>query len=216
MFSDDLPARRPGAQTWHEPFHWWGPPWNPAPARTLAELVALDMLSDQQAAWLTRHVRNGGSVVVAAGPQGAGKSTLAHALIQEIPPDRQAVYVRGMYETFEWEEATEPERTTLLVNEISPHLPIYAWSETARRVLVLAESGSQVIATLHADTIEEVIAQLAAYPIRATASQLAALDVVVFLTVAVACDTLLRRVSAVVELGSSAATGGLIAHPVTE
>ena len=153
-------------------------------------------------------------MLVASLPQGAGKSTLAHALSGELPEGRVRAYLRGMYEPFDWLSETSPSTTTILVNEMSPHLPIYAWGETLRRLLVLSEAGYQVIGTIHADSVAEVVAQLAPYPIQGSAAQIAALSVVVFITVAVDGDNIARRVSSIVSLTVDPASGGLIATPV--
>lgn len=214
MHGDDPPGQRTGGASWREPFHWWGPPWHEPTPMSIAELIDLGTLTEAQANWLSEHLDRGGSLIVAASAQGAGKSTLAHALADELPGERTRVYLRGMYEPFDWVEGTEPAATTILVNEISPHLPVYAWGETVRRLLALGEVGYQIIATLHADTPAELIAQLSAYPIQATAAQLAALDVVVFITVAVEDDTNRRRAKSIVSLALDRQSGGLVVHPV--
>jgi hypothetical protein len=140
---------------------------------------------------------------------------LAHALAGELPQSRARVYLRGMYEPFEWLTGTTPGTTTILVNEISPHLPIYAWGETLRRLLALAELGYQVVGTIHADTVEEIVAQLAAYPIRASVAQIAAFAVVVFITVTVEGKSIRRHVSSIVSLSVDGSSGGLVATLVT-
>ena len=215
MFPDDLPARRYGNASWQEPFNWWGPPWQSPVPRSVEELVALAMLTEAQAPWLVDHVRAGKSALVASMPQGAGKSTLAHALAAELPLSRVRVYLRGMYEPFDWLTGTTAATTTILVNEISPHLPIYAWGETLRNLLALAERGYQVVGTIHADTVAEIVAQLAAYPIQASAAQIAALDVVVFITVTGEGDNIGRHVSSIVSLSVDGSSGGLVVTPVS-
>ena len=75
MFSDDDPASRPGRPSWQQPFHWWGPPWHTPLPMTIAELVSREMLTSEQARWLVAHLQDGGSLLVASMPQGAGKST---------------------------------------------------------------------------------------------------------------------------------------------
>ena len=216
MFGDDVPAPRLARASWQEPFRWWGPPWQTPEPRSLTQLVGLEMLSGWQAAWLVDHMATGGSMVVAASPQGAGKSTLAAALIAELPNDRFKVYLRGMYEPFDWVNDSTPQSTTLLVNEISPHLPIYAWGETLRRLLALGEAGYQIVATMHADSVEEAVIQLANYPIEGTVAQFTALSVIVFITVTVANDKVDRRVGSIFSLERDGSTGGLIAQAVAE
>jgi type IV secretory pathway ATPase VirB11/archaellum biosynthesis ATPase len=168
---------------WEQPFYWWGPPWAPANSISLAELVGQGMIQAEQAAFLTAHIGAGGSLVVAALQSGTGRSTLAHALIGAIDPDRSLVYIRGTYEPFDWLASSEPDQTTLLVNEISDHLPVYCWGDCAKVVLSLAGSGYQVIATLHADLPESFLALLRSPGIGASEAEIVALDTVVFLDI---------------------------------
>ena len=178
-FRDELDLRR--LPSWRSSFHWWGPTWERPTRRSLAELVANAVVDPATADALRRHLRAGGSVVVAAGPSRVGKSTLADALAVELPDETGRVYVRGGYETFDFVGEVDASRTALLVNEISPHLPIYLWGSAARRVLRMAADGAQLIATMHADTPDEVVFQLARRPVGATPAEIAALGMVVFL-----------------------------------
>jgi type IV secretory pathway ATPase VirB11/archaellum biosynthesis ATPase len=196
------------------PFHWWGPPWVQRAPRTLEELVALESLGSTEAGFLGAHVAAGGSVVVCALPQGAGKSTLAQALVDEVSPDRTRIYIRGSNEPFDWQERYPPDTTTLLVNEISDHLPVYCWAECARRVLELAAMGYQIIATAHAAAPEQVASLLMEPPISASAAQVVALDVVVFLDIAPTSSGMERVVRSIVRWEIDLATGMPIARPV--
>ena len=178
-FRDELSGRR--LPSWRSPFHWWGPSWGLPARRSLADLVGEDVVDPATADALRQHVRRGGSVVVAAGPSRVGKSTFADALAGELPDEVERVYVRGGYETFDFVDEADLSRTVVLVNEISPHLPVYLWGQAARRVLRMAREGSQVIATMHADSPEEVVFQLARQPIGAAPEEIAALSTLVFL-----------------------------------
>src|SRR6185436_9488690 len=126
---------RTTGRPWEQPFAWWGPPWARPNLLSLADLIAQGVINAEKVAWLADHVRRGRSVVVAALRSGTGKSTLAHALIAEVDPERSRVYVRGSYEPFDWLASSDPNRTTILVNEISDHLPVYCWGVCAKRVL---------------------------------------------------------------------------------
>jgi hypothetical protein len=196
------------------PFYWWGLPWSPAYPRTLSELVTEGMLSANPANFLLEHVRSGGSVVVAASQSGAGKSTLAHALQAGISPDRIHAHIRGTYESFDWLGSAFPEFTTLLVNEISPHLPTYCWDDSARTVLRLAASGYQLIGTLHAANPAEAIGLLRAAPVHASDDQIVALNVVVFLDIFEVRGEFQRRVSSIVRLERDSSTDQSEALPV--
>jgi type IV secretory pathway ATPase VirB11/archaellum biosynthesis ATPase len=188
------------------PFYWWGLPWSPAFPRTLSDLVHEGMISANMADFLFGHVRSGGSIVVAASQSGAGKSTLAHALLAGISADRTLAHIRGTYESFDWLGSALPTFTTILVNEISPHLPTYCWGDSARTVLRLAAGGYQLIATLHAANPAEAIGLLRAAPIHASDDQIVALNVVVFLDIYEVRGAFQRRVSSIVRLEQDSAT----------
>lgn len=198
---------------WQRPFYWWGPPWVQPHPRSLADLVSSAMLTASEAEWLRAHVHAGGSVLVASVPSGAGKSTLAHALAAELPANRQIVYIRGAYESFVWAAADLPS-VTILVNEISDHLPIYAWSEVAHRCLALAAAGSQIIATAHADSADDLTALLCEPPVAATHPQVAALDTVVFLYTLPTPSGITRRVRSIERWTMDPETGQAAFKPV--
>jgi hypothetical protein len=157
-----MPADAPvEMRPWERPYWWWGDPWAPASTMSLEDLVGAAVLTAGQSRDLIRRVTAGGSVVIAAAESGAGKSTVARALIDCLPPERHRIYIRGNHEPFDWVDLIPPEQGTLLVNEFSPHLPTYCWGDTARRVLDLVRSGYQLIATTHAATADEAAKTLA-------------------------------------------------------
>jgi energy-coupling factor transporter ATP-binding protein EcfA2 len=123
------------------------------------------------------------SVVVAAGPSGAGKTTLLTALLDFLPTGTRRVYVRGCFEPFRFlaDPAVEPRRTSLLVNEISPHLPSYLWGPGVRRLLATKRDGYVLAATAHAASVEDLVGSLAGYPLRIPPAEMAAFDLVVVL-----------------------------------
>jgi type IV secretory pathway ATPase VirB11/archaellum biosynthesis ATPase len=174
---------RAAGKPWEQPFYWWGPPWTPPNPISLADLAGQGVIQAPQAASLAAHIRAGRSLVVAALRSGTGKSTLAHALIDDIDPDRNPVYIRGTYEPFDWLAYSQSAQTTLLINEISDHLPVYCWGDCAKQVLFLAGGGYQVIATLHADSPESFLALMRSPGIGASEGEIVALDTVVFLDI---------------------------------
>ena len=80
----------------NDPRPWWGTlrgrPWS------VAELIANGTLSPLGAATLGWAIQHGVSVFVAAGPPGAGKSTLATALLTFLPPDAQVYVTAGPWD----------------------------------------------------------------------------------------------------------------------
>lgn len=164
----------------HVPPEWWGPFGAVGPALTLVDLVAGGILTVQHAAWLWTEVEQGRSVCIAAGPSGAGKTTILTCLVDAIPLARHRIYLRGMYETFAFRRQIEPDQAVLLVNEISPHLPVYCWGDAVRGVLQCARDGFQMLSTIHAATVKELVHQLAARPLRISPALISELGVVVF------------------------------------
>ena len=49
------------------------------------------------------------------------------ALLDFLPPRTHRIYPRGCFETFAFlsDPAISPRESVLLINEISPHLPVY-------------------------------------------------------------------------------------------
>jgi hypothetical protein len=152
-------------------------------------------------------------VTIAAGPSGAGKTTLLTALLRDIPADRSRVFTRGFHHPVADIER-DAGRTTLIVNEISPHLPIYAWGDVLRAVLATGRHGAQVLATTHAATPEELVFQLASYPLRLPPDFISALGSVAFIQVEECNGRQVRRLGLVVKLASD--RGGVRLDPFRE
>jgi energy-coupling factor transporter ATP-binding protein EcfA2 len=165
------------------PYHWWGP--GPAPPRSLSlqDLVRNGTIDVEQAAMLCAALAQHRSLTVIGGPSGLGKSTLLHALITSMPRAIRRVYLRGCYETFAFQHDSDldPASTALLVNEISPHLPIYLWGPAVKRALAAGAHGYQVLATAHGRSVVEFLASLTGSPLRIPARTLAAIDLVALL-----------------------------------
>jgi hypothetical protein len=192
-----------------EPFGWWGPVWAPPVARSLDELVASCTLPDELAHVLKTLVGRRASIVVTAGPSGAGKTTFLTALLDHLPRATTRVYVRGCYEPFDFLDQTDPATTALLVNEISPHLPIYLWGPGVRRTLQAVASGYQLAATAHAESVEDFIYSLSAYPLHLSASLLRGIDLLILLGVNWIDGQIVRRVTEVVSLSTPCLSGTL-------
>ena len=157
-----------------EPPDWWGPAWKRGPRRTLAELVADSVIDAQRAAHLWSLVEHGESVTVAAPASGIGKTTLLTALLDAIPQERPRRFVRGIHDDVS-RDIPPGVPTALLVNEISPHLPIYCWGASLRSVLLRAAAGDQVLATMHAESATDVSESLTSAPLRLPRELIAAI-----------------------------------------
>lgn len=135
---------------WAAPFAFWGPPGaTPTPFRRSAGGEALRLFD---------HARDcvgaGASLIVIAAGSGAGKSAMLAELLEAIPDGRATIHVRGGAEHFDFVESVEPRCGTLIVNEMSPHLPTYCWGERLRRVFALRDAGYQLLGTAHAASPE--------------------------------------------------------------
>ena len=140
-----------------QPYEWWGGYGEPLSLVQLLEAETLD-LPLASLLWLAMEHR--ASVIVAASPRLAGKTTLLTALIDFLRPEVQRIYLQGRAEDYDFLPQVEPRECYLLVNELSYHLPAYLWGQPARRLFELLPLGFGMGATMHADTAEEVVAIL--------------------------------------------------------
>ncbi|MGH2484580.1 MAG: hypothetical protein ACRDHE_01080, partial [Ktedonobacterales bacterium] len=130
---------------------------------SVAQLIALGSLDASAAALLWLVVERHQSLIV-SGPTdptpGVGKTTTLNALLGFLPLGSTLVYTVGMYEDFEFVRDVAPETTCVLANEVSDHLRIYMWDDTARTLLRLPQDGFAVATSCHADTMRDVVNML--------------------------------------------------------
>ncbi|MFN8676451.1 MAG: hypothetical protein U0Z70_08760 [Thermomicrobiales bacterium] len=169
------------------PYHWWGPGPAPPESLTLRDLILSGVLDVDCAAKLWASVAGHLSLTVIGGPSGLGKSTMVQALLPALSQSARRVYLRGCYESFAFQDDPSflPATTVLLVNEISPHLPIYLWGPAVQRTLAAGEAGYQIVATAHGRSVLEFAASLTGSPLRIPARELAALGLVALMEPAV-------------------------------
>lgn len=112
-----------------------------------------------------------------------GKTTLLTALLDFLPPGTRRVYLRGCFETFAFlsDLTINPRETGLMINEISPHLPVYLWGPPVERVLEAAQRGFMLLATAHADSVHDLVRALTGSPLHIRATQIAAFELVAVL-----------------------------------
>jgi hypothetical protein len=96
------------------------------------------------------------SVMVAAGPIWAGKTTLFHALLDFLRPEIAQVSLRGYDEDFKSLGNDEPENTYLITEEISNHSYEYLWGSQVTKAFELLPKGYALGGTIHARDIREV------------------------------------------------------------
>jgi energy-coupling factor transporter ATP-binding protein EcfA2 len=169
------------APRYEEPFAWWGPGWQVPEPRDIAELLRDETIDSWTAATLWAALARRRSLVVVAGESEMGKTTLLSALLDFLPPNTHRVYPRGCFESFAFlsDPAIDPSQTALLINEISPHLPVYLWGPAVGRILEAAQRGFALLATAHADSVHEFVGALTGSPLRIPVAQAAAFEFVV-------------------------------------
>jgi energy-coupling factor transporter ATP-binding protein EcfA2 len=141
-------------QTLNDPWPWFGT-LRGRPL-TMADLIAAETVTPQQAAMLWWTIQHGASVFVAAGPPGAGKSTLANALLEYLPDVAQVYVTAGGWDRLDvTPDGDGP--VYLLVNELSAHMPVYLYGPAAQRAFELLGDGFRIFGTLHARSAAEAV-----------------------------------------------------------
>jgi energy-coupling factor transporter ATP-binding protein EcfA2 len=168
---------------YEEPFAWWGPGWQAPAPRGIADVLRDETIDCRTAANLWAALARRQSLVVVSGASGVGKTTLLTALLDFLPSDTRRVYLRGCFETFAFlsDSTINPRETALMINEISPHLPVYLWGPAVERILETAQRGFMLLATAHADSVHDFVGALTGSPLHIRAAQTAAIELVVVL-----------------------------------
>src|SRR5215203_2016950 len=198
---------------------WWGPRWAGEAAQSGESLNVLNLIDTGSldpwvAAFLWEVISQRSSIIVIAGPSGAGKTTLLTALTDFLPTNERLIAVRGVFDPLHFLDdfAVEPMATTALINEISPHLPIYLWGPGVGRLLT-SRRRLRILATAHASSAQDLVGQLAGYPLRVPLAGIARLDVVVRLEARREGRTIHRAVTEVTVLDLSD-RDGIVLRPM--
>jgi hypothetical protein len=104
--------------------------------------------------WLLMEQR--ASVLVAAGPIWAGKTTVLHALLDFLPPGIQRLPLHGYAEDFKFSHNHKPDNTYLVSEEISNHSYEYLWGYQVVKAFELLAQGYALGSTIHARNVREV------------------------------------------------------------
>jgi hypothetical protein len=146
----------------NQPESWWG--WhgyNHPEAMSITQIIRAGTMPPRVAALLWLVMERGASIVLAADPPGAGKTTILTALLAFTRPDAAVYFTRGWGETFRLPRRGKDDPPVyLMVNEISDHLPVYSWGPYVQHAFELMGDGYTLASTLHADTVDGVIEQL--------------------------------------------------------
>jgi len=149
---------------------------------SLVDLLLAGTVSAELAGELALGAQLGANIITAAGPGGAGKTTLMGALLALIPAGSR---IRPVTSAGSVRPASKDSPLTYhVVHEISPaHYYGYLWGNAVVDYLRLARGNNRIASNLHADTLEEAHAQLSAPPIGAGRAELLLVDYWLFMSV---------------------------------
>ena len=197
-----------------EPFGWWGWHWQPPVPLSIMQIIEAGSTDTELMALLWAMLSRRASVIVAAEPPMAGKTTTLTALLDLVPPDTKRIYLRGHYETFDFarEATTDPAHTYILANEMSDHLAVYLWGSRIYKTFELLDQGYAIGSTMHAETVDDVIAILNSDPLKVPPRWIAKLTLVINLYVSGTYGPSVRRFNTVHLLteGKGDASDGLL------
>jgi hypothetical protein len=147
----------------NQPESWWGwHGWNQPEPLSITQILASGTMTTRIAAMLWLAMERGVSMVFAADPPGAGKTTILTALLAFARPDASLYFTRGWGEQFRLPPPPSHDEPPiyLMVNEMSDHLPVYSWGPYVVKAFELAADGYTLLTTMHAETVEGVVEQL--------------------------------------------------------
>jgi hypothetical protein len=197
-----------------EPFGWWGWHWQPPVPLSIMQIIDAGSADTDLMSVVWAMLARRASVLVAAEPPMAGKTTTLTALLDLMPPDTRRIYLRGHYETFDFvdEPGADPSHTYVLANEMSDHLAVYLWGSRIYKMFELIEKGYAIGSTMHAETVDDVIAVLNSSPLKVPPRWIARLTLVINLYVSSAYNAAVRRFNTVhmLEPGTGDASDGIL------
>lgn len=138
-------------------YFWWrGRFFEPAERLSILDIVNFGTLDLRLASILWMIMERRASVLVVAGPNMAGKSTLLSALLDFLRPEVSQIHLDGEAEDFSFLERAVPTNTYMVASEINRY-GFYLWGKEARRVFELLSHGYALGSTMHARTVEEAV-----------------------------------------------------------
>jgi hypothetical protein len=163
---------------------------------SIVDLIQAGTINVEMAAYAMRAMREGTSLLTAARPGGAGKTTLMAALLNFLPPgvpigtvDSSCVIRAGL-----GHPATEP--ACYLAHEIgSGDWYGYIWGRDVADFFSLINGQRRIASCLHADTLEELTGILCSSPLRVTPEAIGRVGLILFMYVAPAPRGYRRRVA---------------------
>ena len=155
--------------------------WEPEKRLSILELVNSGTIDLRLASFLWLLMKHQASIIVAAGPSYAGKTTTLNAILDFLDPSVNLVELHGGEEDFEFTKTSPPSKTYLVAEEFNYHMD-YVWGEAAEKAFELISEGYGLGGTLHARTAKEAVLVLHNY-FSLSVPLIASLDAIVILNV---------------------------------
>jgi hypothetical protein len=163
---------------------------------SIVDLIQARTISVEMAAYAIRAIHDGASLLTAARPGGAGKTTLMAALLNFLPPgvpigtvDSSRVIRAGLAQP-----AAEP--ACYLAHEIgSGDWYGYIWGRDVADFFTLIDGQRRIASCLHADTLQELTSILGAPPLRVPSGVLGRVGMILFMQVSPGPHGYRRRVA---------------------
>lgn len=143
-------------QILNDPGPWWS---GLGRELTVVDLMAAGTLPAHAAATLWWALEQGASILTAGGPSGAGKTTLANALLPFLPADARIYVHAGRDDPLALPTGAGP--LYLLISELSDHgMPHYLSGPPALEAVAHLRDGTRLVGTMHADSVAEAVGSL--------------------------------------------------------
>lgn len=122
---------------------------------SLVDLIKLNTIPLELAAYLIEGIQNGASILIGARPSGAGKTTLMGALLGTIPSSDRIITIENARQIPQLSPGTWDSPKTYIIHEIgrSHH---YLWGPPVVEATRLVDPNTRLMTNLHADSIEAV------------------------------------------------------------
>ncbi len=163
---------------------------------SIVDLIQAGTINVHMAAYAMRAIHQGASLLTAAGPGGAGKTTLMAALLNFLPPEVPIVTADSSTVIHQGLDRPAAEPACYLAHEIgSGDWYGYIWGRDVADFFSLIAGQRHIASCLHADTLEELTGILCSPPLGVSREALGRVDLILFMHVARATPGYCRRVS---------------------
>lgn len=163
---------------------------------SIVDLIQAGTISVEMAACAMRAMAEGASLLTAARPGGAGKTTLMAALLNLLPPGVPIVTVDSSRIIEEGLKRPTTEPACYLVHEIgSGDWYGYLWGREVADFFSLIDGRRRIASCLHADTLDELTSILCSPPLRVARDALGRVGLILFVHVTPGSRGYRRRVA---------------------